>query len=99
MTFHTKFSLAEHIDEDMRMSVPRCTVAFPTEGRDAVPDFGGRRVVRMPMEALGPDAIEALEQLRSDGCEYLIVPRTAFGWLETSRDLGEHLDEQYTRVM
>src|SRR3954471_6495972 len=99
MALHTKFSLSGHIDDDMRMSVPRCTVAFPGEERDATPEFGGRRVVRMPMEARGSGAVDALEALRADGCEYLIVPRTAFGWLETSRDLGEHLDEQYTRVM
>ncbi len=99
MPLQTKLSLTAHIDEDMRMSVPRCTVAFPGEERDAMPEFSGRRVVRMPMEALGSDAVEALEALRSDGCEYLIVPRTAFGWLETSPAVGDHLDEHYTLVV
>src|SRR5215213_4449611 len=67
----------------MRLSVPRCTVAYPGEARDAMPDLSGRNVVRMPQEARGTEAVDALEALRNEeGCEYLILPRTAFGGLE-----------------
>jgi SAM-dependent methyltransferase len=99
MPFHTRIDINADIDEDMRMSVPRCTVAFPGEERDALPEFSGRRVVRMPMEALGTEAVDALEALRGDGCEYLIVPRTAFGWLDSSPELAAHLEEHYTLVV
>ncbi len=99
MPFHTKFDINEQIDEDMRMSVPRCTVAYPGEERDATPEFGGRTVVRMPVESRGTQAVEDLEGLRANGCEYLILPRTAFGWLEATPELAAHLDEHYTPVV
>ena len=98
MPFHTRIDLMEEIDEDLRMSVPRCTVAFPGEDRDGMPEFSGRRVVRMPLESRGSEAVDDLEALRSDGCEYLIVPRTAFGWLEASPSLAAHVEEHYALV-
>jgi SAM-dependent methyltransferase len=98
MSPHTRIDVNHDIDEDMKMSVPRGTVAFPGEERDSMPEFSGRPVVRMPMESRGSEAIDDLEALRADGCEYLIVPRTAFGWLESSSDLPAHLEEHYTLV-
>src|SRR5215212_1533805 len=84
----------------MRLSVPRCTVAFPAEARDTMPDFSGRTVVRMPQEARGTEAVDALEALRTEeGCEYLILPRTALGWLEVSTELAAHLEKHYALVV
>jgi 2-polyprenyl-3-methyl-5-hydroxy-6-metoxy-1,4-benzoquinol methylase len=99
MPVHISLDINEDIDEDMRMSVPASTIAFPAEERDALPAFSGRKVVRMPLESLGEQAVEDLEALRAEGCEYLILPRTAFGWLEASPSLAAHLDEHYTRVV
>jgi SAM-dependent methyltransferase len=96
MPHHPKFDLLNELEEDMRLAVPSATVAFPGEERDEMPLFEGRNVVRMPQESLGRQAIDDLEALRDEGCEYLVVPRIAFGWLEASPDLRAHLDEEYS---
>jgi SAM-dependent methyltransferase len=83
----------------MRMSVPACVLAYPGEERDAMPPWSGRRVVGLPMESLGRQAVDDLERLRdSENCEFLVVPRIAFGWLEASPDLAAHLEGRYTLV-
>jgi SAM-dependent methyltransferase len=98
MPFHTRIDLTELIDEDMRMAVPRCTVAYPLEERDALPSFSMRNVVRMPLESLGRQAVDDLDALRGEGCEYLVVPRTAFGWLEVSTELRAYLEREHVLV-
>src|SRR3954470_19979031 len=99
MPFHSKVDLNADIDEDMAMSVPHCTVAYPGEERDALPELSGRRVLRMPLEARGAEAVDALESLREAGSEYLVLPRTSFGWLEATSDLAAHLEDRYTLVV
>jgi hypothetical protein len=43
-------------------------------------------------------AIEHLESLREQGAEYLLVPRTAFWWLDYYTDLHSYMDARYTQV-
>src|SRR5215212_4849277 len=96
--FHPKADLVHYIVEELRFSVPRAIVAYPGEARDEMPELELRKVVRLPMEAGGEEAITALEALRADGCEYLVVPRTAYGWLEVSPALVSHLEREYSLV-
>lgn len=41
------------------------------------------------------EAIEHLEQLRSQGADYLIIPSTSFWWLEFYADFTAHLQQKY----
>lgn len=43
----------------------------------------------------GREAIEMLEQARAAGAQYLVVPNTAFWWLEDYRDFGTHLRSRF----
>ncbi|HEX6190507.1 MAG TPA: glycosyltransferase [Pyrinomonadaceae bacterium] len=44
-------------------------------------------------------AIEHLEQLREAGADYLVLPRTAFWWLEFYQDFRRHLETHYSIVV
>ena len=44
------------------------------------------------------DAIERLEALRAEGCEFLIVGSQAFAWLDARADFKHHLETQYRLV-
>lgn len=44
------------------------------------------------------DAIAHLEALRSQGARYLVLPSTAFWWLEFYREFRQHLDTRYHPV-
>jgi GT2 family glycosyltransferase len=45
------------------------------------------------------DAVRQLEDLVSQGAEYLVVPKTAFWWLEFYGGFARHLDEEYSLVL
>jgi hypothetical protein len=42
--------------------------------------------------------VEHLESLRDRGAEFLLVPSTAFWWLERYPELAEHLESRSTLV-
>jgi SAM-dependent methyltransferase len=44
-------------------------------------------------------AITHLEQLRARGARYLLIPRTAFWWLEYYKEFNEHLLRRYRCVL
>jgi hypothetical protein len=44
-------------------------------------------------------AISHLEQLRARGARYLLIPRTAFWWLDHYREFNEHLLQRYRCVL
>jgi len=44
------------------------------------------------------EAIAHLEQLRAKGARYLLIPRTAFWWLDHYREFNEHLLRHYRCV-
>jgi 2-polyprenyl-3-methyl-5-hydroxy-6-metoxy-1,4-benzoquinol methylase/glycosyltransferase involved in cell wall biosynthesis len=47
----------------------------------------------------GGVAIQHLEQLRSAGSEFLLIPQTSMWWLDHYRDLKDHLDSRFPRVV
>ena len=79
--------------EVLKFAVP-WDASVAVVGRD-VEDIG-RRVVT----PLAPDdaAIERLESVRADGCEYLIVGASALDWLDSRPAFTAHLDANYRLV-
>jgi tRNA (mo5U34)-methyltransferase len=69
---------------------------------DDLLQLDGRRVGRFPGDTSDSDqgdghgAVQRLEKLRAEGARYLLVPATAFAWLEQERELKEHLENHYT---
>jgi hypothetical protein len=45
------------------------------------------------------EAISQLEELRAEGAGYLVLPSTAFWWLNFYEDLASHLEERYEMVV
>lgn len=43
-------------------------------------------------------AINQLEELRSRGASYLVIPNTCFWWLDHYAGFSQHLDERYKRM-
>ncbi|MPZ22513.1 MAG: glycosyltransferase [Dehalococcoidia bacterium] len=46
----------------------------------------------------GAEAIAALEASRDKGAQFLVLPSTAFWWLDHYADFRRHLDERYERI-
>jgi predicted O-methyltransferase YrrM len=78
------------------------TVLVVSRGDDALLDLEGRRAWHFPQMPDGtyaghhpadsPAAIAELERLRHRGARYLVVPRTAFWWLDYYADFTQHLE-------
>jgi hypothetical protein len=48
--------------------------------------------------AASRDAINAVEDLRKKGAEYVVFPQTAFWWFDYYRELQAHLQDRYRRI-
>jgi len=44
-------------------------------------------------------ALRALEEMRSQGAEYLVLPASSLWWLDYYRDLAAHLERRSTQVI
>ena len=44
------------------------------------------------------EAITQLEALRAKGAEYLLLPDTAFWWLDDYPEFHQHLEANYRRI-
>jgi len=84
------------------------TVLVASKGDDRLLQLPGRKARHFPCTDDGTyagyypadseDAIRQLEAERSRGAGYLLLPYTAYWWLEQYRGFAEHLDTRYTRV-
>jgi hypothetical protein len=85
---------------------PGATVIVVSRGDEALLDLGdGRRGWHFPQEeggvyaghypANGAEAIVHLEELRSRGGEFLVLPETSFWWLEHYGGFRKHLEDRY----
>jgi hypothetical protein len=80
-------------------------VLVVSSGDDELLKLGGRQGWHFPRNEEGgyagyypPDsqaAIAHLEELRAKGAEYLVIPRTAFWWLDVYAEFGKHLESRY----
>jgi hypothetical protein len=85
------------------------TVLVVSKGDDALLELGGPRGWHFPRTPSGgyagyhpADSVAAighLEDLRADGADHIVFPRTAFWWLEHYAGLHDHLREHYRAVL
>jgi GT2 family glycosyltransferase len=81
------------------------TVLVVSRGDRALLDLGDANVQHFPQDGLGrylghhprdsDDAVERLESLRSAGADYLVLPSTAYWWLDHYAGFAEHLRARY----
>ena len=101
--------LIARVQEIVRETLPaKATVLVISKGDDALLEFDGRRGWRFPQTERGvyaghypadsAAAIAHFEALRAKGAEFLLLPSTAFWWLDSYPDFRTHLDAQGTRV-
>ncbi|HEX6460180.1 MAG TPA: glycosyltransferase family 4 protein [Thermoleophilaceae bacterium] len=101
--------LVERVRELVESEVPRdAQVLVATRGDDGFLAFDGRLGWHFPRDADGryaghypadsEAAIEHLEDLREEGATHLVLPETAFWWLDFYDGLREHLAGVYRVV-
>jgi hypothetical protein len=91
-----------------RHASKRATMAVISRGDEQLVTMPVRRAWHFPQTPTGvyaghhpadsQAAIAHLEQLRGRGARYLLIPRTAFWWLDHYRDLDGHLERTATCV-
>jgi hypothetical protein len=97
--------LARVVDEHIPK---RSTVAVISRGDETLVTMADRRGWHFPQTSGGVyaghhpadsrAAIAHLEQLRARGARYLLIPQTAFWWLDHYRELADHLGRTATCV-
>jgi hypothetical protein len=103
-------TLLRRLREAARAELPAgATVVVISKGDDELLDLGVSRAWHFPQDDNGgyaghyPDssaeAISQLEDLRSKGAEYLLVPATAQWWLDRYPEFGQHLRSTYALVI
>jgi hypothetical protein len=81
------------------------TVAVVSRGDDELLDLGAHLAWHFPQDDDGAyvgyhphdsaEAISRLEALRTQGARYLLVPPTAYWWLDHYRNFALHLEQRY----
>jgi hypothetical protein len=66
------------------------------DGRHFPQDPSGRYLGHHPRDSA--DAVAHLESLRADGAEYLVLPSTAYWWLDHYSGFADHLHGRYPRI-
>src|SRR5262249_39082524 len=100
------FELIARIRTLVRESVPvNAAVLVVSRGDDQLISLDGARGFHFPQDVSGTysgqhphdsaEAIAALEKLRAKGSQYLLLPQTAFWWLESYPAFKEHLETRY----
>jgi GT2 family glycosyltransferase len=84
------------------------TIAVISRGDDEMLDLGGHAAWHFPREDDGTylgyhphdsaQAIGHLEALRREGAQYLLLPPTAYWWLDHYRNFALHLEQRYRRL-
>jgi GT2 family glycosyltransferase len=97
--------LRKHLQETVRRWIPAgAQVLVASKGDRALLQLGERDAQHFPQTpkrtyaghhpANAFDAIAHLEELRCRGAEYLVIPGTAFWWLDHYQGLRQHLTQQ-----
>jgi len=101
--------LVRRVRDEIESATPvGASVLVVSKGDDALLRVGGRTGGHFPQAAGGgytgynpadgADAIAQLEALRGRGAEYLVLPNTAFWWLDHYTGFRDHLDRRYWAV-
>ena len=102
-------TLVARVKNTMQAVLPAGSRALVvSRGDDRLLDVDGRSAGHFPQgddghylgyhPADSADAIARLEALRGGGAQFLVIPSTAFWWLDHYRELQRHLDEHYRLV-
>lgn len=102
-------SLVERVRAVARTAIPAdATVAVVSKGDEDLLDLNGRRAWHFPRASDGSyaghyprddsEAIAHLQALRGRGAEYLVLPRTAFWWLNHYPAFQKYLDLECRQV-
>jgi hypothetical protein len=102
-------SLIERMRETVEDAIPRnATVLVVSRGDEELLRIGPRRALHFPQDEFGsyagyhPEdsdgAISALEAMRVRGAEYLLLPSSAFWWLDYYEGFRDHLKENCRSV-
>jgi hypothetical protein len=85
---------------------PGAQVIVVSKGDPQLLELGNRRACHFPQDSSGEyaggypgdcaEAVAQLEAARERGAEFLILPQTAFWWLEHYTDFSTHLDAHYS---
>jgi GT2 family glycosyltransferase len=101
-----------HLVERVRTAVERqvpvgARVLVISRGDRELVRLDGREAEHFPQDeegdyagyhpADGAEAVGLLERLREQGAEFLVVPQTAFWWLDHYDEFARHLDRRYRR--
>jgi glycosyltransferase involved in cell wall biosynthesis len=97
------------IREVVRTLVPRgATVLVVSKGDEQLVRFDGRHGGHFPQDEKGSyagyhpadsaTAIKHMRKLGAMGAQFLLLPNTAFWWLEHYRGLAEHLEQFHERL-
>jgi SAM-dependent methyltransferase len=97
-------TVTDALEETIRLTVPwTAAVALVLPEGAEPPPLDGRKVFAIAALGAAQDggaaALERLEELRAEGCEYLIVPVASLPWLEQRPALVRHLQERYRLVL
>lgn len=89
----------------LRTIPPDATVLVISKGDESLVTLPGRQAWHFPRTETGvyagyyprdsAAAIEHLEALRAQGAGYLLLPRTAFWWLDHYEEFRQHLETRY----
>ncbi|HEV3400343.1 MAG TPA: sulfotransferase [Acidimicrobiales bacterium] len=102
-------TLVARVKDTMETVLPAGSRALVvSRGDDRLLDVDGRSAGHFPQgddghylgyhPADSADAIARLEALRRGGAQFLVIPSTAFWWLDHYREFQRHLDERYRLV-
>jgi hypothetical protein len=98
--------LVKLIKDLVQITVPnQSTLLVISKGDEELVDMRGRMAWHFPRAVNGKfagcypansaEAIGHLEQLRNQGAGHLLIPSTAFWWLEFYTDFTAHLQQKY----
>jgi hypothetical protein len=101
--------LVRRIQQLVRDTLPAAaSLAVISKGDERLVDLGNRRAWHFPLSAHGGyaghhpadsrEAVAQLEAIRALGAEFLLIPSTAYWWLEHYADFGRHLQDYYRRL-
>ncbi len=101
--------LVERVRDEVDEAVPAgASVLVISRGDRSLIELGDRDVGHFPQDSAGrylghhppdsEDAVGRLERLRSTGAEYLVLPETAYWWLDHYAGFAEHLRSRYPVV-
>lgn len=103
-------SLITRVRESANTVIPRnATVLVVSRGDEELLRLGPRRALHFPQDEFGryagyhpedsDSAIAALEDMRARGAQFLLLPNTAFWWLDYYDGLREYLETNHPPVL